>query len=100
MSSEPGRAVVLYRRGPRWDVTQPLGAQEGVQEHIAYLASLHAERLVERAGPFHAIGEHVEHELVGLVVNVGGVGAARERALRDPAVRAGLLEFDALAWHA
>ena len=94
------RAVVLFRRGPRSHDARPLGAQEAVAEHIAYLSGLHREGAVERAGPFYGLDERVECDLVGLVVHAGGVEDARERAERDPAVRAGVFAYDAFAWRA
>lgn len=98
--SRERRSVVIYRRGPRWDATKPLGGQKGVHDHIAFLTRLHGEGLLERGGPFHRLEDELDDDLVGLVVHRGTVEQARGRALRDPAVRSGLLEFDARDWHA
>ena len=94
------RAVLLYRRGSRWDDGRPLGEQRGLDGHMAFLAELAREGVVELAGPFHRLDEHVPSDLVGLVV-VRGDELAEARALadRDPAVREGTLAVEALPWY-
>jgi hypothetical protein len=92
-------SVVLYSRGPAWKAGLPLGQQEGARDHIAFLVSGYQEDVVERAGPFHGPEECVDDELVGLVIYRLDRVQAAARTRDDPAVRLGLLEFRALAWH-
>jgi hypothetical protein len=96
----PEHSVVLYSRGPAWKAGLPLGQQEGAQDHIAFLVNGFQEGIVERAGPFHGPEDIVDDdELVGLVIYRLDRARADERTRDDPAVRAGLLEFRARAWH-
>jgi hypothetical protein len=92
-------SVVLYRPGPRWDHAVPLGEQEVVSDHFAYLVGLIGEGLVETAGPFHRAEERVGERFVGLVVFTVAVGEARRLTASDPAVVAGLMEYDVLPWY-
>ena len=92
-------AVALYRRGPRWEDSRPLGEQAGIMEHVAYLTALVHEGAVERAGAFHAFADLVEDDLLGLVLFAEHVDGARERLVHDPALSSGVMRADVRAWH-
>lgn len=93
--------VVLYRRGPAWEDTKPLGDQVWIREHLAYLTQLHEQGVIGKAGPFWRFEEQVDGDLVGLVVHREN-DPVRARALtdEDPAVRGGLMETEVRRWHA
>ena len=101
MTSGPSqRAVVLLRRGPRWDDAKPLIEQEGVHDHLAYLGELQREGVLERGGPFHRPSELVAGQLVGMLVYAADRERAGEYGRGDPAVKTGLLVYEALPWYA
>jgi uncharacterized protein YciI len=92
-------AAVLYSRGRAWDEQRPLGEQESLREHLAFLVGLAREGHVRRAGPFHPFEARVEARLVGLVLlEAETLDHARELIGRDPAVAAGLMEVEVLPW--
>lgn len=92
-------AVGLYRRGPAYDPTKPLGAQLAVHEHIAHLSQLIAGRDALYAGPFHQPDAIIAGDLVGLVVFTCDIEAAQAHGARDPAVGAGILTCEVLQWY-
>ncbi|HEU0304852.1 MAG TPA: hypothetical protein VFR32_09765 [Gaiellaceae bacterium] len=92
-------AVALYRRGPLWDRSRPIGEQDGLQGHFAYMGRLMGDGTIERGGPFYRADELVEGELVALAVYTVPVAEATRLAAADPAVAAGLMECDVMPWY-
>lgn len=91
--------VVVYRTGPGWDPGQPVGGQPEIEGHVAYLATLEAQGLAERAGPFGPGPSTGPTTSVSLALFAGSdVEAVRELTTRDPAVGAGVLVAEAYAW--
>lgn len=97
MSEE--RAVALYRRGPRWDASRPIGEQDGLQEHFAYMGRLMGDGTIESGGPFCRADELIEGELVALAVYTVPLAEARRLAAADPAVAGGVVECDVMPWY-
>ena len=91
-------AVALYRRGPRWQADRPLGEQEALSDHIAFLMALARRDDVEAAGPFYALSERADGDVIGLVV-FGEADTAREQVAADPAVLADVMTVEVLHWH-
>lgn len=86
--------VVVHAPGPAWEPGLPLLQQVGIQEHRAHYAQqLGAGRLL-MGGPFlDATGG-------GMMIFQPDMDedALRAHALADPAVVAGLLQFDIRPW--
>jgi len=70
--------VVMRRRGPEWDPSQPLEGQSGWEEHAAFMDDLVAQGFVVLGGPLAD-----EHRVV-LAVEAGSEAEARETLGLDP----------------
>ena len=70
--------VVMRRRGPQWDPSQPLEGQSGWEEHARFMDDLVARGFVVLGGP---LGD--EHRVV-LAVEAGSEAEVRETLGRDP----------------
>lgn len=70
--------VVLRRRGPEWDPSQPLEGQSGWEEHADFMDDLVARGFVVLGGPLAD-----EHRVV-LAVEAGSEAEVRETFRRDP----------------
>ena len=70
--------VVLRRRGPEWDPTQPLEGQSGWQEHAEFMDALVQDGFVVLGGPLAD-----EHRVV-LAIEAGSERDVRETLARDP----------------
>jgi uncharacterized protein YciI len=70
--------VVLRRRGPEWDASQPLEGQAGWEEHAEFMEDLVSRGFVVLAGPLAD-----EHRVV-LAVEADSEDDVRETLGRDP----------------
>jgi uncharacterized protein YciI len=70
--------VVLRRRGPEWDPSQPLEGQSVWEEHADFMDDLVARGFVVLGGPLAD-----EHRVV-LAVEAGSEAEVRETFGRDP----------------
>jgi uncharacterized protein YciI len=97
MSAESAkvRYLIVHLPGPRWRAGVPFQEQPGVQEHVEHYRKLQAGGKLEKGGPF------VEGALGGMMIPVAGMGKEELRrfAAQDPAVKAGLLNFELWGWH-
>jgi uncharacterized protein YciI len=97
MSAQEGRIryVVVHLPGPRWRAGVVFQEQPGVQAHVQHYRQLHESGKLEKGGPF------VEGALGGMMIPVAEM--TREEILRfaaqDPAVKAGLLNFELWSWY-
>ena len=96
MSEEEGRIryLIVHLPGPRWRAGVPFREQPGVQEHVEHYRRLQASGKLEKGGPF------VAGALGGMMIPVAAM--KKEEILRfaaqDPAVKAGLLNFEVWSW--
>jgi len=88
------RYLILHLPGPRWRAGVGFREQPGVQEHIRHYARLQASGKLEKGGPF------VEGALGGMVMPAADLSREQIRrfAAQDPAVKAGLLDFEVWGW--
>jgi hypothetical protein len=70
--------VVLRRRGPEWDPSQPLEGQSGWDEHAAFMEDLVSKGFVVLGGPLAD-----EHRVV-LAVDAGTEDEVRDTLAGDP----------------
>ncbi len=88
--------LVLLKR-PARPAEMDAKALEALQDkHLAHLRAMHATGKLVVAGPFD---EQKDASLRGMCLyKVGSADEARKLAEGDPAVKAGRLEVDVLAW--
>ena len=70
--------AVFRERGPAWDWSRPLEAQDGWMEHAAFMEALVADGFVRLGGPLG------DERRVLLVVEAESEAAVRERLAGDP----------------
>jgi hypothetical protein len=70
--------VVLRRRGPRWDASQPLEGQSGWREHAHFMDGLVESGFVVLGGPL------ADEHRVALAVEAESEAAVRATLARDP----------------
>jgi uncharacterized protein YciI len=94
MSAAGIRWLVVHLPGPQWRAGVPFQEQPGVQEHVEHYRRLAASGKLEMGGPF------VEGAMGGMMMPVAEM--SREQlarfAAQDPAVKAGLLNFELWGW--
>lgn len=83
--------AVTTAHGPNWDDTRPIRAQEGWEEHAAFLDGLVENGIVVLSGPL----DDGEHAL--LIVDAPSEEDLRRRLAADPWSRAGLLEVGSVS---
>ncbi|HLF68066.1 MAG TPA: hypothetical protein VI503_01875 [Gaiellaceae bacterium] len=99
MTSSP-KTVALAVRGPEWQEELSIGEQPGIAEHLAFMGDLVRRGVLEAAGPFAALGERLEGDVVGLLVFAEADFEGAARVLADePAGLAGLLRWEVRRWH-
>jgi uncharacterized protein YciI len=88
------RYLIVHLPGPLWRAGVPFREQPGVQEHVEHYRKLYESGKLEKGGPF------VEGALGGMMIPVAGLGKEELRrfAVQDPAVKAGLLNFELWGW--
>jgi uncharacterized protein YciI len=89
------RYVIVHLPGPRWRAGVAFQEQPGVQEHVEHYRKLQASGKLEKGGPF------VEGAMGGMMIPVADMSKEELRrfAAQDPAVKAGLLNFELWGWH-
>jgi uncharacterized protein YciI len=89
------RYVIVHLPGPRWRAGVAFQEQPGVQEHVEHYRKLQASGKLEKGGPF------VEGAMGGMMIPVADMGREELRrfAAQDPAVKAGLLNFELWGWY-
>jgi hypothetical protein len=70
--------VVLRRRGPEWDASQPLEGQTGWDEHAEFMDALVDDGFVVLGGPL------ADEETVVLAVEAASEAEVRDTLARDP----------------
>ena len=97
MSAEEAkvRYLIVHLPGPLWRAGVPFREQPGVQAHVEHYRRLESSGKLEKGGPF------VEGALGGMMIPVAGLGKEELRrfAAQDPAVKAGLLNFEVWGWY-
>ena len=89
--------VLQHRRGPAADPDQPLTAQPGFGEHLAFLARLQKEGKVLAAGPFpDSDGEGMT--VLRLPIGAGVTEAIRLATEEDASVASGFLDVEVRRW--
>jgi hypothetical protein len=84
--------VVLRRKGPQWDASQPLEGQSGWMEHADFMDVLVDSGFVVLGGPLHG-----EHRVV-LAVSAESEAAVRATLARDPWDQTHLVVDSVEAW--
>jgi uncharacterized protein YciI len=89
------RWLIVHLPGPQWRAGVSFQEQPGVEQHVEHYRKLQASGKLEKGGPF------VEGALGGMMIPVAGMGREELRrfAAQDPAVKAGLLNFELWGWH-
>ncbi|HEX6928067.1 MAG TPA: YciI family protein [Gammaproteobacteria bacterium] len=85
------RCLVIYRPGPAWPKDTPVSALP-LKEHGRYMLGLYAKDVLELAGP-------LGNDAGGAVLlNVPDRAAAEAIVLADPAVMAGIFNYEIHEW--
>ena len=89
------RFVVLHRPGPAWQKGVDPREQPGIGAHVEHYRKLQEQGRLELGGPF------LLPDGGGMMVPVAGVTKEEITAFAaaDPAVGAGLLEFEVRSWY-
>jgi uncharacterized protein YciI len=91
--------AVVFTRGERWNASQILAEQDGLDGHIAFIRRKRDEGVVVDGGPFHDPAGLVTDELVGLaLLDVDSLETARDLIETDPVVRTGAFGYRLYAW--
>ncbi len=85
--------VIIHHPGPAWDKTKPFREQAGLEAHIAHYRALLEKGELSMGGPFL-------DDTGGMMISKPGadLAALSAYAAEDPAVKSGLLTFEAHAW--
>lgn len=89
------RQVIFHTPGPQWQSGVDFREQRGVMAHVEHYAKLQSDGLLELGGPFP------QSDRGGMMVCAPDVCAedAESYAAADPAVAAGLLRYEVVAWY-
>jgi uncharacterized protein YciI len=89
------RQVVFHSPGPNWKAGVDFREQPGVMEHVQHYARLHEKGKLLLGGPFTDVDSG------GMMIAAEGVTREEleEFAASDPAVVAGLLNFEVKTWY-
>lgn len=87
--------VVFHRPGRAWLTGVDFREQPGVQDHVLHFRQLHAQGKLAMGGPF------LMPDAGGLMVATPDVTQVELEAFAaaDPAVQAGLLEYEVRPWY-
>ena len=90
----PVRYVVFHTPGPIWKSGIDFREQEGVGEHVQHYLKLHEQGKLEFGGPF------LLQDMGGMMVATKDVSQEELEsfAAADPAVKAGLLNYEIRPW--
>jgi uncharacterized protein YndB with AHSA1/START domain/uncharacterized protein YciI len=97
LADQPDFVVLQHRRGPAADPDQPVFAQPGFAEHVAFLSRLEAKGLVLAAGPF----PESDGEGMTVLRLPDGIGVTEAIALAtedDTSVASGFLDVEVRRW--
>jgi uncharacterized protein YciI len=90
-ATPPVFPVLFHSPGPKWDHSLSFQQQDGVMEHVKYMASfIESNKLVE-GGPFL-------DNSGGMMVFNGTLEEAEQIANEDPTVKSGLLKVIVRPW--
>ena len=78
--------AVTRKRGPRWDASRDLEAQEGWTTHAAFMNGLQSEGFVVLGGPLESTNE------ILLIIRAEDEAEIRSRLAADPRSSNGLLD--------
>ena len=89
------RYLIVHLPGPLWRAGVSFREQPGVEEHVEHYRKLYESGKLEKGGPF------VEGALGGMMIPAASLSKEELRrfAAQDPAVKAGLLNFELWGWH-
>ncbi|MEU3457929.1 hypothetical protein ABZ671_30715 [Micromonospora sp. NPDC006766] len=96
---EPSTSLVLVHPGPKWDHTQPLAKQHNADGHMAWVARHVASGTAIAAGPIWRHDEHLDGDLVGVIILDVTATEAKRLTSTDPAVTGGQLAVDVHPFH-
>lgn len=88
------RFIVVHSPGPNWKPGVPAFEQDGLQLHVGHYATLLKLGKLLMGGPF------MDEKSGGIMIAEPAVSEAelRQFAAADPAVKAGLLNFEVRPW--
>ncbi|MEU2612608.1 hypothetical protein ABZ570_13680 [Micromonospora sp. NPDC007271] len=98
-TEEPSTSLVLVHPGPNWDHTQPLAKQHNAQGHMAWVAHHVASGTAIAAGPIWRHDQHLDGDLVGVLILALTPTEAEELTHTDPAVTGGQLAMNVRPFH-
>jgi uncharacterized protein YciI len=89
------KQVVFHSPGPKWRTGVDFREQPGVMAHVQHYAGLLEDGKLLFGGPF------TDADSGGMMIAVGSVTREEleEFAAADPAVLAGLLDFEVKSWY-
>jgi uncharacterized protein YciI len=88
------RRVVFHKPGPKWDHAKSFFEQEGLDAHVGHYKKLLTDGKLAMGGPF------LDDHSGGMMIPIATMTEeqVRDYAESDPAVKAGLLEFEIRPW--
>ena len=88
------RYLIVHLPGPQWRAGVAFQEQPGIELHVQHYRKLQESGRLEKGGPF------VEGAMGGMMIPAAGMGKEelRRYAAQDPAVKAGLLNFEIWGW--
>ena len=89
------RFVILHTPGDTWQFGVDYREQTGVMDHVKHYQQFHAEGKLALGGPF------LLADLGGMMITIPDLSVEEVEAFAaaDPAVKAGLLRYEVVAWH-
>ena len=87
--------VVVHSPGPNWQKGVDFREQPGVMDHVQHYAKLHEQGKLLHGGPF------VDTDAGGMMIAAEDVTRKEleQFAAQDPAVIAGLLNYEVKTWY-
>ncbi len=79
--------VVTRTRGPAWDASKPMNAQEQWPEHATFMNQFAADEFVVLGGPLGGTDDFL------LVIDAGDADEINATLARDPWTQSGMLEI-------
>ncbi|MDQ3380201.1 MAG: YciI family protein [Actinomycetota bacterium] len=95
------KTIALVQRGPGWRDDLLIREQSEIGGHLTFMVGLVQNGLLEAAGPFFQTPEeHLDRDLVGLVIFADADPETARRLLEDdPARAAGTVDYEVLPWY-
>lgn len=87
-----GLFVIIYRQGPAWDATLPMGKQPAMGRHGAYMRRLFDEGLSFAAGPTTDAPGGV------VILRAASLETARTLLAEDPSIVSGMFVGEVHPW--